>query len=85
MSMPTVTPSSDLDAIAAQLDPLNSPQQVFNTTGIPTSTLAFWRSEGRGIPFVKMGRVVRYKKSDVLDFISRNTYTSTAEAKEGNQ
>lgn len=63
------------------LPQLSSPLQVKNYTGIPTSTLAFWRYEGSHLPFVKMGRLIRYRRQDVLDFVSGNVYSSTAEAK----
>jgi len=37
-------------------------------------TLAVWRSTKRyPLPFVKIGRNVRYKKSDVLAFIASRT------------
>lgn len=36
---------------------------------------------GAGIPFMKIGRTVRYRKQDVLDYLERqNTYHSTSEA-----
>lgn len=60
---------------------LATPAQVHEYTGIPTSTLAFWRYEGSHLPFVKMGRLIRYRRQDVLDFINGNVYNSTAEAK----
>jgi hypothetical protein len=63
------------------LPSLSSPGMVCQATGIPVSTLAYWRFEGSHLPFVKMGRLVRYRKQDVLDFVNGNVYTSTAEAK----
>lgn len=70
-----------LASIAEQLDPLSSPQKVSEVTGIPVNTLAYWRCEGTHVPFVKMGRVVRYKREDVLIYIEKNTFASTAKAK----
>lgn len=64
-----------------ELPQLSSPIQVKNYTGIPTNTLAFWRYEGSHLPFVKMGRLIRYRRQDVLDFVSGNVFNSTAEAK----
>lgn len=75
----TIPPA--LSSVAEQLDPLSSPQKVNEVTGIPVNTLAYWRCEGTHIPFVKMGRVVRYKREDVLDYIEKNTFASTAKAK----
>lgn len=63
------------------LPPLSSPIQVKDYTGIPTSTLAYWRYEGSHLSFVKMGRLVRYCRQDVLDFVNENLYSSTAESK----
>lgn len=63
------------------LPALSTPAQVEEYTGIPTNTLAFWRHEGSHLPFVKMGRLVRYRRQDVLNFVSGNVYKSTAEAK----
>ena len=64
-----------------ELPQLASPIQVTNYTGNPTSTLAFWRYEGSHLSFVKMGRLIRYRRQDVLDFVNNNTYASTTEAK----
>ena len=41
-------------------------------------TLSVWRSTGRyDLPFVKIGRKVRYRLGDVMDFIARRTMTHT--------
>ena len=38
--------------------------------GIETSTLAVWRSTKRyAFPYVKVGRLIRYRESDVEAFI----------------
>lgn len=60
---------------------LLTPAQVSEVTGKKPTTLTGERFEGRGLPFVKVGRLVRYRKQDVLDYINENTFTSTAEAK----
>ena len=40
-------------------------------TGLSPETLAQWRSQRRGIPFVKIGRnVVRYRQSDLDAFLN---------------
>jgi excisionase family DNA binding protein len=33
--------------------------------GVPRATLANWRPAGKGPPFVKVGRHVRYRRADV--------------------
>ena len=41
---------------------------------IAKSTLNIWRiSGGHGLPFVKLGRSVRYKKSDLDAYLKRQT------------
>jgi hypothetical protein len=50
------------------LDRLLTPTEVAAITSLSIETLAQWRSQRRGIPFVKISRnVVRYRKED-LDF-----------------
>jgi hypothetical protein len=50
-------------------------------TGQSPKTLESWRNQGQELPFLKLGRRVRYQLSDVLSFLDRNTYSSTREAK----
>jgi predicted DNA-binding transcriptional regulator AlpA len=85
------TQSADIAAlkaeIAAQLgyDPLNPPVQVDDkqaaaALGIKASTLSVWRSTGRyNLPFVKVGRMVRYRISDLAEFLARRTANHTGE------
>lgn len=50
------------------IDKLLTPAEVAAITSLSIETLAQWRSQRRGIPFVKISRnVVRYRKED-LDF-----------------
>ena len=45
---------------------LLSPNEVAEITGLSIETLAQWRSQRRGIPFVKVSRnCVRYRQSDL--------------------
>jgi excisionase family DNA binding protein len=46
--------------------------QVAELYGITKPCLRRWRHERRGLPFVKVGRLVRYRQSDVEAFISSN-------------
>jgi predicted DNA-binding transcriptional regulator AlpA len=44
---------------------------VAQITGLSIETLAQWRSQRRGIPFVKISRnVVRYRQSDLDAFLA---------------
>ena len=42
---------------------------VAELTGLSLETLAQWRSQRRGIPYLKIGRVVRYDPSDVQNYL----------------
>jgi hypothetical protein len=42
-------------------------------------TMQAWRVQGRGPPFVKLGRRVFYRSSDLKNFIDENVFRSTAE------
>ena len=45
--------------------------EVAELTGLSTETLAQWRSQRRGIPFIKISRnVVRYRQADLDAWLS---------------
>jgi len=46
----------------------------------PVRTLEDWRYRGGGPPFVKMGRAVRYRPSDLEEWVDTRTVESTSEA-----
>ena len=42
--------------------------------GIAPNTLAQWRFSGKvDLPFIRMGRNIRYRVSDIENFLRRNT------------
>ena len=46
--------------------------------GVKVQTLAIWASTGRySLPFVKVGRLRKYRRSDLDEFLARNTATQT--------
>jgi hypothetical protein len=50
-------------------DALVSDQVASAELGVTTTTLAIWRSTGRyHLPYVKMGRLVRYQMGDLREF-----------------
>jgi predicted DNA-binding transcriptional regulator AlpA len=51
------------------LDPLLSDRDVEKITGRARSTLQKDRVAGTGIPFIRYGRLVRYRQSDVTAFL----------------
>jgi predicted DNA-binding transcriptional regulator AlpA len=48
--------------------------------GLSVRTLQQWRVSGRGPQFLKMGRSVRYRKSQLVRFLEICSAGSTAEA-----
>jgi predicted DNA-binding transcriptional regulator AlpA len=65
---------------AAAVDPLLSDYDVSALTGRARPTLQKDRVRGDGIPFVRIGRLIRYRKSDVERwFAARRTFSSTSE------
>jgi excisionase family DNA binding protein len=47
-------------------DPLLQPIEASEYLGVTIRTLSVWRCTGRyNLPFVKVGRLVRYRKSDL--------------------
>ena len=47
---------------------------------IQPATLEQWRWNGRGPRFVKIGRSVRYRISDLDEFLNARVFSSTTEA-----
>jgi predicted DNA-binding transcriptional regulator AlpA len=45
-----------------------SRQDLADRYGLPVKTLAQWASKGTGPPYARMGRHVRYRLSDVIDW-----------------
>ena len=44
-------------------------EDVAEWTGLSLDTLAQWRSRKRGMPYLKIGRAVRYHPSDVQEYL----------------
>jgi excisionase family DNA binding protein len=51
------------------MNDLLRPEEVANLTGLSLETLAQWRSQKRGIPYLKVGRAVRYDAADVQAYL----------------
>ena len=59
---------------------LFTPDEVADLLGVTTHTLAVWRCEGRyTLPYVKSGRLVRYREADVLAFIEERLKRQSSE------
>jgi len=65
------------------IERLLNTKQASEMLGVDSKSLANSRYSGQGIaiPFVKMGRLVRYKQSDIENFIEKNTFQHTSETK----
>ena len=58
---------------------LLSDREVTAYLGLAPGTLAVWRSTGRyGLPFLKVGRCVRYRRSAIETFLAERTREATA-------
>jgi hypothetical protein len=59
------------------LEPLLLPDDAAKTLNLSTSWLAKARGDGTGPAYIKLGRAVRYKRTDLLKFIQEQTRTNT--------
>jgi len=53
-------------------------EQTADHLGLAVSTLNKWRCNGEGPIFVKLGRAVRYKQSDIDAYIERHSLSCTS-------
>ena len=51
------------------LQELLTSEQVSEITGLSVETLAQWRSQRRGLPYLKIGRAVRYDPAEVRTYL----------------
>lgn len=54
------------------LPELATPKQIAELLSISESSLAQDRYLGQGIPFIRIGRRVRYQRDDVIAFLTAN-------------
>ena len=56
-------------------------EQAAQFIGVKPQTLSVWATTGRyQLPYIKVGRSVRYRKSDLEAFLASRTVTSTGQA-----
>ena len=61
-------------------DQLLDAAQASEFLGAKVSTLAVWRCTGRyDLPYVKVGRSVRYRVSDLVGFVEKRTIHHTGQ------
>lgn len=51
---------------------LLTPEEVGDLLGIPYRRLYAWKAEGKGPRYVQVGHNLRYRQSDVNDYIEEN-------------
>lgn len=57
---------------------LMTPKQVSACLGVGVETLNAWRALRRyDLPYVKVGRLVRYREEDVMQFIESNVINTS--------
>lgn len=62
-------------------DRLLKQEEVKEILGLADSTLEQWRLRGKGPKFVRVGRAVRYRESDLHTYITNlRAFSSTSEA-----
>jgi excisionase family DNA binding protein len=59
------------DMARTTLSDLLTPDDVSSITGLSLDTLAQWRSQKRGISYLKIGRAVRYDPAEVQAYLER--------------
>ncbi len=62
-------------AVAEITESLIRPTDLAELIGVPVATLANWRCAGKGPPFLKVGRHVRYRPRDVEMWIASRVTT----------
>ena len=61
------------DAARLPADRLLTPAEIAEITGLSIETLAQWRSQRRGIPYVKISRnCVRYRQIDLDQWVGQH-------------
>lgn len=58
--------------VDAELDTLFTPTEVSAYLNVPPGTLANWRYQGTGPPFIRVGRLVRYRGREVSAWLEEN-------------
>ncbi|WP_306253769.1 helix-turn-helix domain-containing protein [Parvularcula sp. IMCC14364] len=71
--------SADDILIEATADKPLTNEQAANYLGMKASTLNRWRCSGVGPRFLKVGRLIKYRKSDLDAYLQGRVFQSTAE------
>ncbi len=75
------TATRSLNEIVQRTRDLLDEKQAAEVLTVEPGTLSVWRSTGRySIPFVKVGRRVRYRRSDLMAWLESRTCANGATA-----
>ncbi len=75
-----MVPVSSISAVRVSRTELLTPRQAAERMGLRPQTLAVWRTTGRyGLPYVRAGRLIRYRPEDIDAFLAERTQTHTGE------
>lgn len=63
--------SNTVEQAATPIDKLLTEKDVSEILQVPCPTLQLWRHKKTGPPFVKLGRLVRYRMAEVDGWVGR--------------
>lgn len=79
-----LSPTVEIKECKGEADILRTPIQVAELLGVSIGTLSVWRSTGRyPLKYIKLGGLVRYRLSDVLEFLNSRTKSGVSDSAEG--
>lgn len=70
-----------MDAQANEITALLTTEEAAAILKMSRRTLEYWREQGYGLPFLKVGRAVRYERQTIVDYLAGRHCRNTAEAR----
>ena len=64
----------------SELEFLLDQEKAAERLGVAPKTMEAWRHRGGGPPYLKIGRLCKYRSSDLQSWIEQNVRRSTSEA-----
>jgi dimeric dUTPase (all-alpha-NTP-PPase superfamily) len=66
------------------IERLITPEEASEILGVTAKSLSNSRYTGTGlqVPYIKLGKIIRYKKSELEVYIDKNTINHTGQSKE---
>lgn len=61
------------------IEPLLDERMLAELLGVSTRTTQLWRQTGQGPPYLLLGRLVRYRTSDVSTWLGGRVVSSTSQ------